>query len=96
MHVSKNLYVQVLLGIGLGVILGLVVPGPAAAMKPLGDGFIKLVRMLIAPVIFTTVVLGIGRVGALKDVGRIGFKGVQWSFPPPLEPVALLASGSGS
>ena len=70
----KSLYVQVLIGIALGVILGVAAPDYGAAMKPLGDGFIKLVRMLIAPIIFTTVVLGIAKVGAMKDVGRIGFK----------------------
>jgi aerobic C4-dicarboxylate transport protein len=74
----KSLYVQVLIGIALGVALGLVAPERGAAMKPLGDAFIKLVRMLITPVIFTTVVLGIGRVGALKDVGRIGLKALLY------------------
>ena len=70
----KSLYVQVLIGIACGVILGVFAPEYGAAMKPLGDGFIKLVRMLIAPIIFTTVVLGIAKVGAMKDVGRIGLK----------------------
>jgi aerobic C4-dicarboxylate transport protein len=78
LRLLRNLYVQVLIGIALGVILGLVAPAQGAAMKPLGDGFIKLVRMLITPVIFTTVVLGIGRVGALKDVGRIGLKALVY------------------
>ena len=41
-------------------------------MKPLGDGFIKLVKMLIAPIVFTTVVVGIAQMGAMRDVGRIG------------------------
>ena len=70
----KSLYFQVLVGIALGVILGVVAPEYAVALKPLGDGFIKLVRMLIAPVIFTTVVVGIAQMGAMKDVGRIGIR----------------------
>ena len=70
----KNLYFQVLLGIALGILFGIIDPGRAAAMKPLGDGFIKLVRMLIAPIVFTTVVVGIAHMGAMKDVGRIGLR----------------------
>ena len=74
MRYLKSLYVQVLIGIVIGSVLGAIAPETGAAMKPLGDGFIKLVRMLIAPIIFTTVVLGIARVGEMKDVGRIGLK----------------------
>jgi aerobic C4-dicarboxylate transport protein len=70
----KNLYFQVLAGIALGVVFGIIDPERAAAMRPLGDGFIKLVRMLIAPIVFTTVVVGIAHMGAMKDVGRIGLR----------------------
>ena len=70
----SSLYFQVLLGIALGVLLGLLAPQYGVAMRPLGDGFIKLVRMLIAPVVFTTVVVGIAQMGAMKDVGRIGLR----------------------
>src|SRR5678815_785735 len=56
----KSLYVQVLLGIAAGVILGFVAPEQGAAMRPLGDGFIKLVKMLIAPIVFATVAVVIG------------------------------------
>jgi aerobic C4-dicarboxylate transport protein len=69
-----SLYFQVLLGIALGVLLGLLAPQYGVAVRPLGDGFIKLVRMLIAPVVFTTVVVGIAQMGAMKDVGRIGLR----------------------
>jgi aerobic C4-dicarboxylate transport protein len=69
-----SLYFQVLVGIALGVLFGFVSPDNAAAMKPLGDGFIKLVKMMIAPIVFTTVVVGIAHMGAMKDVGRIGFR----------------------
>ena len=70
----KSLYVQVLTGIALGILFGFVAPEKAAAMKPLGDGFIRLVKMLIAPIVFTTVVVGIAHMGAMKDVGRIGIR----------------------
>src|SRR5262249_7980611 len=52
--VLRSLYVQVLIGIALGVILGVAAPEQGAAMRPLGDGFIKLIKMLIAPIIFCT------------------------------------------
>ena len=74
----RNLYVQVLLGITIGVVLGLVAPAWGAAMKPIGDGFIKLVRMLIAPIVFTTVAVGIAKMGAMKDVGRIGVRALLY------------------
>ena len=71
----KSLYVQVLIGIAAGVLLGFVAPERGAAMRPLGDGFIKLVKMLIAPIVFSTVVVGIAHMGAMKEVGRIGIAG---------------------
>jgi aerobic C4-dicarboxylate transport protein len=64
----------VLFGITLGVIVGVIWPERGAAMRPLGDGFIKLIRMLIAPIIFTTIAVGIANTGAMKDVGRIGLR----------------------
>jgi aerobic C4-dicarboxylate transport protein len=70
----RSLYVQVLAGILAGVLLGIVQPEAGIAMRPLGDGFIKLVRMLIAPIIFATIVVGIARMGELKEVGRIGLR----------------------
>jgi aerobic C4-dicarboxylate transport protein len=69
-----NLYVQVLIAIAIGVGFGVVDPDRAAAMKPLGDGFIKLVKMLIAPIVFTTLVVGVAEMGAMKQVGRIGLR----------------------
>ena len=74
----KNLYIQVLAGIALGVVFGFVAPEQAAAMRPLGDGFIKLVRMLIAPIVFTTVVVGIAHMGEMKHVGRIGLRALVY------------------
>jgi len=68
----RSLYVQVLVAIAIGCILGAFAPETGAAMKPLGDGFIKLIKMVIAPIIFTTVVLGIAGSEDLKRVGRTG------------------------
>ena len=68
----RSLYVQVLIAITLGVLLGFFAPATGAAMKPFGDGFIKLVKMMIAPIIFTTVVAGIAGSGDMKKVGRTG------------------------
>ena len=68
------LYVQVIVAIVIGVLLGYVWPETGAAMRPLGDGFIRLVRMMIAPIIFSVVVVGIAKIGDLKAVGRIGLK----------------------
>ena len=72
------LYVQVLTAIALGVLLGYFWPETGAALRPLGDGFIKLVRMMIAPVIFAVVVVGIAKMGDLKAVGRIGVKALVY------------------
>ena len=68
----KNLYFQVLIAIAIGIILGYVNPGAGAAMKPFGDGFIKLIKMMIAPIIFCTVVLGISGMESMKSVGKTG------------------------
>src|SRR5580765_8246159 len=70
----KSLYVQVLDGIFAGVLLGYYLPETGARMRPLGDGFIKLIRMLIAPIVFCTVVVGIAQMSALKELGRIGLR----------------------
>ena len=68
-----NLYVQVLAGIACGVLLGYLSPDRGAAMRPLGDGFIKLIKMLIAPIVFTHGRRRASRkMGDMKDVGRIG------------------------
>jgi aerobic C4-dicarboxylate transport protein len=70
----KVLYIQVLIAIALGIVLGHFYPDAGKAMKPLGDGFIALIKMMIAPVIFCTVVHGIGSMSDLKKVGRVGVK----------------------
>jgi len=68
------LYVQVLIAIAAGVIIGYFDPKLGIQLKPLGDGFIALIRMMIAPVIFCTIVHGIASMGDLKKVGRVGIK----------------------
>lgn len=68
----KSLYFQVLTAITLGVLLGHFYPELGAQMKPLGDGFVKLIKMIIAPVIFCTVVTGIAGMESMKAVGRTG------------------------
>jgi len=68
----KSLYFQVICAIVLGVLLGYFYPETGAAMKPLGDGFIKLIKMIIAPIIFCTVVVGIAGMEDMKKVGKTG------------------------
>jgi aerobic C4-dicarboxylate transport protein len=70
----KVLYIQVLAAIVAGILLGHLYPQYALAMKPLGDAFIKLIRMVIGPVVFCTVATGISSMGDLKKVGRVGGK----------------------
>jgi aerobic C4-dicarboxylate transport protein len=74
----KVLYVQVLVAIIIGVLLGIYDPSLATAMKPLGDGFVKLIKMIIAPVIFCTVVAGIAGMQDIKKVGRVGGKALLY------------------
>ncbi|MDO8652121.1 MAG: dicarboxylate/amino acid:cation symporter [Undibacterium sp.] len=68
----KSLYFQVITAIVIGVLLGHFYPESGAAMKPLGDGFIKLIKMMIAPIIFCTVVIGIAGMEDMKKVGKTG------------------------
>ncbi|MEP6904111.1 MAG: dicarboxylate/amino acid:cation symporter [Actinomycetota bacterium] len=81
----RSLYFQVLIGIALGIILGAIYPSvkgepPALAeqMQPLGDVFVKLIKMLIAPIIFLTVVTGIAGIGDIKKLGRVGLKALLY------------------
>ena len=72
MRFAGHLYVQVLIGIVIGGVIGFVWPSVGADLKPLGDGFVNLVKMLIAPIIFSTVVVGLAGMGDLKKAGRVG------------------------
>ena len=72
------LYVQVLIAIAIGIAIGHAYPHLGAALKPLGDGFIKLIKMMIAPVIFCTVVHGIASMSNLRSVGRVGLRALLY------------------
>jgi aerobic C4-dicarboxylate transport protein len=74
MRFLKHLYVQVLIGIVIGGLIGFYFPTTGTSLKPLGDGFISLIKMLIAPIIFCTVVVGLAGMGDLKKAGKVGFK----------------------
>ncbi|QEM67275.1 dicarboxylate/amino acid:cation symporter [Geobacter sp. FeAm09] len=73
-RIYQHLYFQVLAAIAAGVLLGYYYPESGVAMKPFGDGFIKLIKMIITPVIFCTVVTGIAGMEDMKKVGRVGVK----------------------
>ncbi|MGY0195245.1 dicarboxylate/amino acid:cation symporter [Leptothrix sp. BB-4] len=70
--IYRSLYAQVLFAIAVGVLLGHFLPATGEAMKPLGDAFIKLIKMIIAPIIFCTVVVGIAGMEDMKKVGKTG------------------------
>ena len=74
----KSLFFQVLFAILLGVLFGHFAPEKAAGMKPLGDAFITLIKMLIAPIIFCTLVSGMAGMGDVKQAGRVGAKAILW------------------
>jgi aerobic C4-dicarboxylate transport protein len=74
----KNAGFRVLLAIVVGAALGYLLPSTAVQMKVCADLFINLVRMLIAPIVFLTVVIGMGRAGDLKSVGQIGAKALLY------------------
>jgi len=84
------LYIQVLIAIAIGIVIGHFFPKTGVALKPLGDAFIALIRMMIAPVIFCTVVHGIGSMNDLTKVGRVGVKTLLY-----FEAVSTLALGIG-
>ncbi|MEO8199899.1 MAG: cation:dicarboxylase symporter family transporter, partial [Gemmatimonadota bacterium] len=73
-RLGRNLTVRVLVAISLGVLLGAISPESGKAMRPLGDTFVNLVRMIIAPVIFLTIVSGIAHTTDIRRVGRVGLK----------------------
>lgn len=84
----RSLYAQVLAGVALGILLGVLKPEWAIALRPLGDAFIKLIRMLIAPIVFGTVSVGIARMGHARDVGRVA--GKAFLYFEVLSTVALI------
>ena len=79
-HWAGHLYLQVIVAIALGAAVGAIDPAFGASLKPLGDAFIKLVKMIIAPVIFLTLATGIAGIAALKDLGRVAGKAFTYFF----------------
>ncbi|MCY1262709.1 Aerobic C4-dicarboxylate transport protein [compost metagenome] len=73
-----KLYVQVLIGVTIGILLGVSWPQFGADLKPVGDAFIKLIKMVFAPIIFATVVLGIARMENMKELGRVGVRALLY------------------
>jgi aerobic C4-dicarboxylate transport protein len=78
LRVLKHLYVQVLIGLAAGILVGYLAPNLGVQFKPLGDTFIRLIKMLITLLIFCTVSVGIARMESLKQVGRVGFKTILY------------------
>jgi aerobic C4-dicarboxylate transport protein len=76
--IFRNLTFRVLVAIAIGVILGVASPSTAKAMRPLGDTFVNLVKMVIAPIIFLTIVLGIANMADLRKVGKVGAKAILY------------------
>src|SRR4030088_2094233 len=77
-RIAGNLTFQVLCAVALGALLGAVDPSLGRAMRPVGDTFVKLVKMVIGPTIFLTIVLGISNIADLKKVGRVGGKALLY------------------
>ena len=76
--IYRSLYFQLLVAIVAGIVVGWSAPDFGAALKPIADAFITLIKMVIAPIVFCTVVIGIAHVGDLSSVGRIGIKALIW------------------
>ena len=99
---KNSLYLQVLAAIALGVVVGALKPAWGMALKPLGEGFVQLIKMLISPIVFCTVVMGIAGMGDLRKVGRVGGIAVLYfevmttvALALGLAVVTLVAPGDG-
>jgi aerobic C4-dicarboxylate transport protein len=77
-RIAHSLYLQVLIAVFVGALIGYFRPTLGESLRPLGEGFIRLVKMLIAPIVFTTVVTGIAKMGDLRKVGRVGLKAIVY------------------
>ena len=75
---GRKLYLQVLVGITLGAAIGLDDPVLATSFKPLGDVFIKAIRIVVIPIIFTTIVVGIAKTGDLRQIARLGVTAIVY------------------
>jgi aerobic C4-dicarboxylate transport protein len=87
--IYRHLYFWVLVGIAAGIVLGIVAPDTAEKMKPLADGFVKLIKMVVAPVIFCTVVVGVASLGNLAKAGRVGLKALGYFLALTLVALAI-------
>jgi aerobic C4-dicarboxylate transport protein len=76
--IVARLYIQVLLAVALGALLGFLAPNFAQGLKPFGDAFIKAIRVVIAPIIFATIVIGIARMGDIRRVANVGIKALVY------------------
>jgi aerobic C4-dicarboxylate transport protein len=76
MRPSSRLYGQVLIGIAIGIVLGYAAPQLAISLKPFGDAFIKAIKLMVAPIVFVTVVVGIARMGDIRRVASVGLKAI--------------------
>src|SRR5215470_13564506 len=76
MRSSSKLYIQVLVGVALGIALGYAEPQLAISLKPFGDAFIKAIKVMVAPIVFTTVVVGIAAMGDIRRVASVGLKAI--------------------
>src|SRR5437868_9879375 len=83
----SSLFVQVLVALLLGIVLGMAVPDFAVSLKILSDAFLKLISMIVAPIVFCVVVHGIAGAGDLKKVGRVGVK--AWIYFETMTTIAL-------
>ena len=90
MRITKSLYVQVLLAVLLGVAVGLFLPDTGEALKPLGDAFVRLIKAIVAPIVFLTVAGGIAHMGDVRQFGRVGGKALVY-----FEVVSTLALALG-
>ena len=73
-----NLTAQIFLGLVLGAIFGYFLPDIGSQLKPLGDAFIRMIKMIVVPLIFSTLIIGIAGTGDFKKLGRLGGKAIIW------------------
>ena len=78
MKIKIGLTGQIFIGLALGIIFGYLSPDIASHLKPIGDGFIRMIKMIIVPLIFSTLVIGICGTGDFKKLGRLGGKSILW------------------
>jgi aerobic C4-dicarboxylate transport protein len=73
-----KLYIQVRIGVAIGILLGYAEPQLAISLKPVGDAFIKAIKLMVAPIVFTTVVAGIATMGNIRRVASVGLRAIMY------------------